>query len=89
MQALNLHYVTMTSYDDTFKGIQVVFNKDNLAITLGEVLETAGKTQIRTRNGEISSRYLLFLWRAELPLTVKTEFLCPSPNVATYDLSRK
>lgn len=47
MSALNLHYVTMTSYDDTFKGVEVVFRKDNLSNTLGEVLETAGKTQIR------------------------------------------
>ncbi len=38
MHKLNLHYVTLTNYDESFKGINVIFNKDNLTETLGEVL---------------------------------------------------
>jgi len=44
---LDLYYVTMTNYDDSFKGIKVIFNKDNITETLGEVLAKAGKKQIR------------------------------------------
>jgi 2,3-bisphosphoglycerate-independent phosphoglycerate mutase len=87
MQALNLHYVTMTSYDDTFKGIQVVFRKDNLANTLGEVLETAGKTQIRIAETEKYPHVTFFFSGGrELPFKGEDRILCPSPNVATYDL---
>lgn len=52
MKALNLDYLTMTSYDDTFKNVQVIFEKDNLVNTLGEVLEQAGKTQVRIAETE-------------------------------------
>ena len=52
MHKLNLHYVTMTNYDDNFKNIQVIFNKDNLSNTLGEVLESHGKTQLRIAETE-------------------------------------
>ncbi|MGB1267923.1 MAG: 2,3-bisphosphoglycerate-independent phosphoglycerate mutase, partial [Schleiferiaceae bacterium] len=87
MQALNLHYVTMTSYDDTFKGIHVVFSKDNLVNTLGEVLETAGKTQIRIAETE-KYPHVTFFFSGGRELAFKGEdrILCPSPNVATYDL---
>ncbi|MGK0407369.1 MAG: 2,3-bisphosphoglycerate-independent phosphoglycerate mutase, partial [Roseivirga sp.] len=44
MSPLNLHYVTMTRYADSFKGVKVIYEKDNLSETLGEVLEAAGKT---------------------------------------------
>ncbi len=87
MQALNLHYVTMTSYDDTFKGIKVVFRKDNLVNTLGEVLETAGKTQIRIAETEKYPHVTFFFSGGrELPFIGEDRILCPSPNVATYDL---
>ena len=52
MHKLNLRYVTMTNYDDTFKGVDVIFDKDNLNNTLGEVLEAAGKKQIRIAETE-------------------------------------
>ena len=78
MQALNLHYVTMTSYDDTFKGIQVVFRKDNLANTLGEVLETAGKTQIRIAETEKYPHVTFFFSGGrELPFNGEDRILCP------------
>ena len=52
MHKLKLHYVTLTNYDDSFKGINVVFNKDNLTETLGEVLEKHHKKQIRIAETE-------------------------------------
>ena len=52
MHALDLKYVTMTNYDDNFKNIDVIFNKENLEKTLGEVLEAHGKTQLRIAETE-------------------------------------
>ena len=87
MSALNLHYVTMTSYDDTFKGVEVVFRKDNLSNTLGEVLETAGKTQIRIAETEKYPHVTFFFSGGrEEPFEGEERLLCPSPKVATYDL---
>jgi len=87
MSALNLHYVTMTSYDDTFEGVEVVFRKDNLANTLGEVLETAGKTQIRIAETEKYPHVTFFFSGGrEEPFEGEERLLCPSPKVATYDL---
>tara|TARA_Y100000385_G_scaffold5820_1_gene6471 strand:- start:25346 stop:26875 length:1530 start_codon:yes stop_codon:yes gene_type:complete len=87
MHAMNLHYVTMTSYDDTFKGINVVFRKENLVNTLGEVLETAGKTQIRIAETEKYPHVTFFFSGGrEIPFKGEDRILCPSPNVATYDL---
>ncbi|MCH1406581.1 MAG: 2,3-bisphosphoglycerate-independent phosphoglycerate mutase [Schleiferiaceae bacterium] len=87
MSALNLHYVTMTSYDDTFRGVEVVFRKDNLANTLGEVLETAGKTQIRIAETEKYPHVTFFFSGGrEEPFEGEERLLCPSPKVATYDL---
>lgn len=87
MHALKLHYVTMTSYDDTFKGVEVVFRKDNLAKTLGEVLEDAGKTQIRIAETEKYPHVTFFFSGGrEVPFQGEERLLCPSPKVATYDL---
>ena len=52
MHKLNLYYVTMTNYDDTYKNVHVIYDKDNLTETLGEVLEKAGKKQIRIAETE-------------------------------------
>ena len=52
MEPLELKYVTMTTYDDTFKNVQVVFTKDDLTDTIGEVLERTGKTQVRIAETE-------------------------------------
>ena len=87
MSALNLHYVTMTSYDDTFRGVEVVFRKDNLSNTLGEVLESAGKTQIRIAETEKYPHVTFFFSGGrEEPFAGEERLLCPSPKVATYDL---
>jgi 2,3-bisphosphoglycerate-independent phosphoglycerate mutase len=87
MTPLQLHYVTMTSYDDTFKNINVVFRKDNLVNTLGEVLEKANKTQIRIAETEKYPHVTFFFSGGrEIPFRGEQRLLCPSPKVATYDL---
>ena len=87
MHPLPLHYVTFTSYDDTFKGVEVVFRKDNLKNTLGEVLERAGKTQIRIAETEKYPHVTFFFnGGREQPFEGEERILCPSPKVATYDL---
>src|SRR5690606_32696149 len=52
MHKLNLYFVTMTNYDDTFKDIHVIYDKENIKKTLGEVLSEAGKKQIRIAETE-------------------------------------
>ncbi|WP_138433291.1 2,3-bisphosphoglycerate-independent phosphoglycerate mutase [Winogradskyella algicola] len=87
MHKLNLHYVTMTNYDDNFEGINVVFNKDNLTDTLGEVLEKHGKKQIRIAETEKYPHVTFFFSGGrEAPFEGETRILRNSPKVATYDL---
>ena len=65
MQKMNLHYVTLTNYDNTFENVKVIFEKDNLNNTLGEVLEAANKHQIRIAETEkVSARYIFLFGRA-------------------------
>jgi len=64
MSSIPLYFVTLTTYDDTFKNINVVFKKDNIKATLGEVLEQAGKSQIRAAETEKYPHVTFFLlWR--------------------------
>ncbi len=87
MKALNLYYVTMTNYDDSFKGMHVVFDKDNLKNTLGEVLAEAGKKQIRIAETEKYPHVTFFFSGGrETEFDGEKRLLCPSPKVATYDL---
>ncbi len=87
MHKLNLHYATMTNYDDNFKGINVIFNKDNLSETLGEVLEKHGKKQIRIAETEKYPHVTFFFSGGrEEPFEGETRILRNSPKVATYDL---
>ena len=87
MKKLNLDYVTFTSYDDTFTGVQVLFEKDNLNNTLGEVLEGAGKKQIRIAETEKYPHVTFFFSGGrEKEFEGESRLLCPSPKVATYDL---
>lgn len=87
MKALELFYVTLTNYDDTFKNVQVIFDKDNLDNTLGEVISRAGKTQIRIAETEKYPHVTFFFsgGREEV-FEGESRILCPSPKVATYDL---
>jgi len=84
---LNLYYVTMTNYDDSFKGINVIFNKDNITETLGEVLAKAGKKQIRIAETEKYPHVTFFFSGGqEEPFEGESRILRNSPKVATYDL---
>ncbi|MFH6767999.1 2,3-bisphosphoglycerate-independent phosphoglycerate mutase [Gaetbulibacter aquiaggeris] len=87
MHKLNLYYVTLTNYDDCFKNINVVFNKDNLTETLGEVLEKNHKKQIRIAETEKYPHVTFFFSGGqETPFKGETRILRNSPKVATYDL---
>lgn len=87
MHKLKLHYVTMTNYDNTFKDVEVIFKKDNLENTLGEVLEAAGKKQIRIAETEKYPHVTFFFSGGrEAQFDGEKRILCPSPKVATYDL---
>lgn len=87
MKKLNLYYVTMTNYDDTFKDVKVIFDKDNLNNTLGEVLSNAGKKQIRIAETEKYPHVTFFFSGGrEQPFEGEKRLLCASPKVATYDL---
>lgn len=87
MEPMDLEYLTMTNYDANFKGIQVIFDKDNLKDTLGETLAKAGKTQIRIAETEKYPHVTFFFnGGQEDPFTGESRILCPSPKVATYDL---
>lgn len=87
MQKLDLHYVTMTNYDDSFLGVNVMYGKDNLEMTLGEVLEKNQKKQIRIAETEKYPHVTFFFSGGrEEPFDGEKRILCPSPKVATYDL---
>ena len=87
MKPLNLHYVTMTTYDETFKNVQVVFTKDDLVQTLGEVLEQNHKNQIRIAETEKYPHVTFFFSGGrEKEFINEKRIMIPSPKVATYDL---
>lgn len=87
MKALALYYITLTVYDDTFKDVKTIFEKDNLTNTLGEVLAKQGKKQIRIAETEKYPHVTFFFSGGrEEPFPGESRILCPSPKVATYDL---
>lgn len=87
MQKLNLHYTTMTQYDQTFKNVHVVFENDDLRNTLGEILEQNNKTQIRIAETEKYPHVSFFFSGGrEVPFKGEKRIMIPSPKVATYDL---
>ncbi|MBR9846408.1 MAG: 2,3-bisphosphoglycerate-independent phosphoglycerate mutase [Algicola sp.] len=87
MHQLDLYYVTMTNYDDSYRGINVIYNKDNLTETLGEVLAKHNKTQIRIAETEKYPHVTFFFSGGqEEPFKGETRILRNSPKVATYDL---
>ncbi len=84
---LDLYYVTMTNYDDSFNGIKVIYDKDNITETLGEVLSKAGKKQIRIAETEKYPHVTFFFSGGqEEPFEGESRILRNSPKVATYDL---
>ncbi|MFT7588724.1 MAG: 2,3-bisphosphoglycerate-independent phosphoglycerate mutase, partial [Limisphaerales bacterium] len=87
MSTVPLHYVTMTKYDAKFKNVHVVFEKDNLIMTLGETLAKAGKSQIRIAETEKYPHVTFFFSGGrEIPFDGETRLMANSPKVATYDL---
>lgn len=87
MHPLNLHYVTMTEYDKTYKSVGVIFDNKDLTQTLGEVLEANGKTQIRIAETEKYPHVTFFFSGGrELPFEGERRIMIPSPKtVTTYD----
>ncbi len=87
MHKLNLYYVTLTNYDETYQNVKVVYNKDNITETLGEVLEKANKKQIRIAETEKYPHVTFFFSGGrETPFEGESRILRNSPKVATYDL---
>ena len=88
LKKLSLYYLTLTNYDDSFKDVQVLFDKDNLENTLGEVVSKEGKKQIRIAETEKYPHVTFFFSGGrEEPFAGESRILCPSPKVATYDLA--
>ena len=87
MKKLDLHYTTITKYDETFKKVNIIFENDNLENTLGEVLAKHNKKQIRIAETEKYPHVTFFFSGGrELPFEGETRIMAPSPKVATYDL---
>jgi len=87
MKTILLHYVTMARYDDTFKNVHVIFEKDNLSMTLGEVLSKAGKKQIRISETEKYPHVTFFFSGGrEKEFEGEKRIMIQSQKVATYDL---
>ncbi len=83
----NLHYCTMTPYDASFKGLHILFDKDNVVNTLGEFLSSQGKTQLHMAETEKYAHVTFFFnGGREKPFEGEDRILVPSPKVATYDL---
>jgi len=77
----------MTRYDDSFKGVKLIFDKDNLNDTLGEVISKAGKSQIRIAETEKYAHVTFFFSGGrEDVFEGESRILINSPKVATYDL---
>jgi 2,3-bisphosphoglycerate-independent phosphoglycerate mutase len=87
MKTLKLHYVTMTNYDESFRHVHIAYNKDNLNLTLGEVLENNGKSQVRIAETEKYPHVTFFFSGGrEEAFPHEKRIMIPSPKVATYDL---
>jgi len=87
MHKLPLYYVTLTNYDDTYTNVHVIYDKDNITETLGEVLSKAGKKQIRIAETEKYPHVTFFFSGGrEEPFDGESRILKNSPKVATYDL---
>ncbi len=87
MKKLKLDYITMTNYDDSFKDVKVIFDKDNLPNTLGEIVSRAGRKQIRIAETEKYPHVTFFFSGGrEDVFDGESRIMCPSPKVATYDL---
>lgn len=87
MKTIPLYYCTMTPYDATFRGLHIIYPKENADKTIGEVLAAAGKRQLRIAETE-KYAHVTFFFSGGREETFNNEerILVPSPKVATYDL---
>lgn len=82
-----LQYYCMTPYDASFKGVHILFDKENVENTLGEYLSKLGKTQLHIAETEKYAHVTFFFnGGREAPYEGEERILVPSPKVATYDL---
>ncbi|MDD5870322.1 MAG: 2,3-bisphosphoglycerate-independent phosphoglycerate mutase, partial [Bacteroidales bacterium] len=82
-----LQYYCMTPYDASFKGVHILFDKENVQNTLGEYLSANGKTQLHIAETEKYAHVTFFFnGGRETPYDNEDRILVPSPKVATYDL---
>jgi len=82
-----LQYYCMTPYDASFKGLHILFNKENVENTLGEYLASQGKRQLHIAETEKYAHVTFFFnGGREAPFEGEDRILVPSPKVATYDL---
>ena len=87
MHKLDLSYYTMTNYDQTFEGVKVIFEKDNLTNTLGEVIAENGLSQVRIAETEKYPHVTFFFSGGrEREFSNEKRILVNSPKVATYDM---
>ena len=87
MTTLDIHYSTMTNYDKTFRNVNVIFEKDNLTLTLGEVISNAGLSQVRIAETEKYPHVTFFFSGGrEVEFEGEKRIMVNSPKVATYDL---
>ncbi len=83
----DLQYFCMTPYDASFKGVNILFPKENVQDTLGEYLSKQGKKQLHTAETEKYAHVTFFFnGGRETPYEGEDRILVPSPKVATYDL---
>ena len=82
-----LQYYCMTPYDASFKGVHILFDKENVQDTLGEYLSRNGKKQLHIAETEKYAHVTFFFnGGREAPFEGEDRILVPSPKVATYDL---
>jgi 2,3-bisphosphoglycerate-independent phosphoglycerate mutase len=87
MKHLPLYYVTMTRYDEKYRNVKVIFEQQDMAETLGEVLSREGKTQLRIAETEKYPHVTFFFSGGrEQAFAGESRIMIPSPKVATYDL---
>ncbi|MDR3308460.1 MAG: 2,3-bisphosphoglycerate-independent phosphoglycerate mutase [Tannerella sp.] len=83
----NLQYFTMTPYDSTFKGLHILYDKDNVDNTLGQYLSSLNLKQLHIAETEKYAHVTFFFnGGREAPFEGEDRILVPSPKVATYDL---
>ncbi|MBE0677057.1 MAG: 2,3-bisphosphoglycerate-independent phosphoglycerate mutase [Bacteroidales bacterium] len=87
MKTVPLYYCTMTPYDATFNGLHVIFPKENVDKTIGEVLSLSGRKQLRIAETEKYAHVTFFFSGGrEEKFEKEDRIMVPSPKVSTYDL---